>query len=62
MGGGVGRVWAKMLGGLLQSVWKRGVQGAEPNFRTLGRKQQQAKSEGRVERRKRFFYFQKIFL
>jgi hypothetical protein len=46
-----------MLGGLLQSVWKRGVQGAEPDFRILGRKQQQAKSEGSVERRKRFFLF-----
>jgi hypothetical protein len=50
-----------MLGGLLQSVWKRGVQGAEPDFRTLGRKQQQAKSEGRVERRKRIFIFRKYF-
>jgi hypothetical protein len=51
-----------MLGGLLQSVWKRGVQGAEPDFGTLGRKQQQAKSEGRVERRKRFFFiFTKYF-
>jgi hypothetical protein len=50
-----------MLGGLLQSVWKRGVQGAEPDFRILGRKQQQAKSEGSVERRKRFFIFRKYF-